>query len=322
MTGTLLRRCSLLVLGLAIPAAEAADPQALLARIQHAAQQLNYDGVFVYQYGDQLESLRILHKVTDDGMRERLVSLNGAPREIIRTVSEVRCYLPDENAVMVEHRRADRRNFPALLPETLAGLSSHYQISTGKGSRVAGRKTESVEIRPRDGYRYGYQLWADQASGLLLRAALLDEQRGLIEQYLFTQVAIGKTISDADLQPENRGRELVWHRAEENSTTATASPWEARRLPPGYVLTTRMQRHLPKRRHPVEHLVYSDGLAVVSVFVEPAGESPRSAVLTGLTQMGAIHAFGRVVDDHQITVVGEVPATTVDMIAESVSRQP
>ena len=320
MTGKRLRRCGLLILGLALPVAAVADPQALLARIQRAALQLDYDGVFVYQQGDQLESLRIVHRA--GGAGERLLSLNGVPREVIRTEREVRCYLPDENAVMVEHRRADHRNFPALLPEALAGLTRHYQIRSGKSSRVAGRKVQSVQIKPRDGYRYGYELWADEATGLLLKASLMDDQQRVVEQYMFTQVAIGKTIPETELQPQNRGKGLVWHRPENPATPTMNESWEARQLPPGYTLTERMLRKLPKRRHPVEHLVYSDGLSVVSVFVEPVDESAQAAAVTGVTKMGAIHAFGKVVDGRQVTVVGEAPAATIDMIGDSVSRQP
>ena len=322
MTDKRLRRCSLLILGLILPATAAADPHALLGRMQRAALQLDYDGIFVYQQGDQLESLRIVHKAGSAGASERLLSLNGAPREIIRTEREVRCYLPDENAVMVEHRRADRRNFPALLPEALAGLTRHYQIRSGKSSRVAGRKVQSVQIKPRDGYRYGYELWADEATGLLLKASLLDDQQRVVEQYMFTQVVIGKNIADTELQPQNRGKGLVWHRPENPTTGATTESWEARQLPDGYTLTERMLRRLPKRRHLVEHLVYSDGLSVVSVFVEPADPSAQAAAVTGMTQMGAIHAFGKVVDGHQVTVVGEAPAATIDMIGDSVNRRP
>ena len=322
MTGQQVRRCGLLVLGLILPAAATADPQALLTRMQRAAQQLDYDGIFVYQQGDQLESLRIVHKADGTGANERLLSLNGAPREIIRTEHEVRCYLPDENAVMVEHRRADRRNFPALLPEALAGLTHHYQIKSGPSTRVAGRKSRSVQIKPRDGYRYGYQLWADEATGLLLKASLLDDQQRVVEQYMFTQVTIGKAIPETELLPQNRGKGLVWHRPENPAAVAATGVWQVRQLPPGYTLSERMLRKLPKRRHPVEHLVYSDGLAVVSVFVEPSDASTQATAVTGMTQMGAIHVFGKIVDDHQVTVVGEAPAATIDMIGDSVSRQP
>lgn len=322
MTVTLLSRCSVLLIGLVVPVAHAADAHQLLTRIQRAAQQVDYEGVFVYQHGDQLDSLRIYHKVGPDGVRERLLSLNGVPREIIRTNREVRCYLPDEKAVMVEYRRAERRAFPALLPDKLAGLKQHYKVTSGKGGRVAGRSTQLIKIKPKDAYRYGFRLWADEATGLLLKAILLEDSGRVIEQYMFTQISTGKPIPDTSLEPENRSKELVWHRADEPSAEDSPGSWEARRLPPGFELTARMMRHLPAHRQPVEHLVYSDGLAVISVFVEPSESANRSTALSGMTQMGAVHAYGKSEDDHQITVVGEVPAATVDMVGASVSRQP
>lgn len=315
-------QCGLVLFGLSAPVVHAANSHQLLVRMQAAAQELDYDGVFVYQHGDQLESFRILHKGGQGGIRERLVSLNGAPREIIRNDQEVRCYLPDKNSVLVEHRRADRRNFPAMLPDSIAGLSGHYQFKSGKKGRVAGRTARSVEILPRDGFRYGYQMWADQETGLLLKASLINDQGAVVEQYLFTHVSIGKPIPETDLESLNKGKSLVWHRTEQGAVPVETPDWEVRQVPPGYSLTERMMRKLPKRRHPVEHLVYSDGLAVVSVFIERATDVSGDNVVTGHTQMGAIHAFGTQQDGHQITVIGETPAATVGMIGESVSHIP
>ena len=323
MTGFFLHRFPLAVLlGLAAPLAQAADAQALFARMHQAGRSLDYEGTFVYQHGDQLESLRIVHKASADGVRERLVSLNGAPREIIRTDSEVRCYLPDENAVLIEHRRADNRNFPALLPDSLAQLKDNYKISVGKEGRVAGRKAFSVRIKPRDAYRYGYLLWADEASGLLLKASLLDEQGSVVEQYMFTQLSIGKPIPESELKPQYPTKGIVWQRADDETQALSTGQWTAARLPAGFTLSARMMRMLPAHKQPVEHLVYSDGLAVVSVFVEKVGDEAKPNALSGLTHMGAVHAFGKVVDGHQVTVVGEAPALTVDMIGESVGSGP
>lgn len=322
MSSAVLHRAMVTVLlGIVTGLAQAADPQHLLVRMQKAAGSLNYDGIFVYQHGDQLETLRIIHKMTDGVMRERLVSLNGAPREILRTGNEVRCYLPDENAVMIEHRRADSRNFPALLPDSLTALKKNYQIHAGGSRRVAGRSALAAQIKPRDAYRYGYVLWADKSTGLLLKASLIDEDGNVIEQYMFTQISIDRPIPDSDLAPQHPAKGTISHRADDEQPPASTRNWEASRLPAGYTLTAHMRRKLPARRQPVEHLVYSDGLAVVSVFVEPVDDATQGA-LSGLTRMGAVHAYGKVVEGHQITVLGETPAMTVDMIGASVAVRP
>lgn len=322
MSGAVLRRAMVAgLLGIVAGLAQAADPQSLLTRMQKAAGSLNYDGIFVYQHGEQLETLRIIHKMTDGVMRERLVSLNGAPREILRTGNEVRCYLPDENAVMIEHRRADSRNFPALLPDSLAVLKKNYRIHTGGSGRVAGRAALAAQIKPRDAYRYGYVLWADKSTGLLLKASLIDEDGNVIEQYMFTQISIDRPIPDSDLAPQHPAKGTISHRADDEQPPVSTRNWQALKLPAGYTLSAHMRRKLPARRQPVEHLVYSDGLAVVSVFIEPVDDATQGA-LSGLTHMGAVHAYGKVVDGHQITVLGETPAMTVDMIGASVAARP
>ncbi len=315
-------KTAVILLTLYAPLAAASEARDLLARMEQAARTLDYDGVFVYQRGDQLDSLRIVHQVRGTMVRERLVSLNGAPREIVRSDREVRCYLPDESSVMVEHRRADSRNFPALLPESLSALESSYRLKTGKDGRVAGRKAKSVIIKPRDGFRYGYQLWADAQTGLLLKASLHDEQGTVIEQYLFTSLTVGKPVADSELEPQNPGKNFTWQRRSDVAESAVAiNAWQAKQLPSGYKLTTQQLRQLPGRKQPVTHLVYSDGLSVVSAFVEPASGSSK-AMHAGLSHMGAVHVYGRVHDKHQITVVGEAPAAAVDMIGESLAPVP
>ncbi|MFQ5546575.1 MAG: sigma-E factor regulatory protein RseB domain-containing protein, partial [Acidiferrobacterales bacterium] len=146
-----------------------------LMRMNQATRMLNYDGTFVYQHGDQLEAMRIIHAVRDGSVRERLVSLNGSAREVIRDDQQVMCYLPDRKSIIVEHRFVGRdKSFPVILPESVTVLKKNYMIQLGAPGRVAGRAAQVVIIRPRDQYRYGYHLWADKETGLLLKADLVD----------------------------------------------------------------------------------------------------------------------------------------------------
>ncbi len=317
-----LSRCSLLLFVLFVPAAGAADPaHDWLRRINHAARTLSYEGVFVYQQADQLQSMRVFHRCERGTVRERLVALNGIGREVIRTGQEVRCYLPDENAVRVEQRQAGDKGFPNILPQSLAELEKNYTIELGRTGRVANRKAQSIVIRPNDGFRYGHQLWADEASGLLLMASLVNDRGAMIEQFMFTQVNIGIPIADAQLEPHTRDQGLVWHRENAPPTTPSGSGpgLLPGRLPAGFALSTHMLRTLPPLKSPVEHLVYSDGLAVVSVFVEKLGEARAVSPVDGLVSKGAVHAFGRIVDGHRVTVIGEVPAPTVRLIGQSLA---
>ena len=306
-----------------VPAAIASDEAyEWLEKMNQAARSLTYQGSFIYQHGSRMESMRILHRVQGGMVRERVVSLNGAVREVIRSGDEIRCYLPDENSVVVERRKADSRSFPSLLPQSVKELGANYQVVLGVAQRIAGRSAQEVSVMPRDDYRYGYQLWVDRKTGLLLKASLLDADGRAIEQFMFTHVEIGGSIPEAELEPHNHGKDYVWHREErEVAQPATGdAEWTVRELPPGFSLSMRSIRRAPARPVAVEHLVYSDGLAVVSVFIEKQDEDSKpAAAASESTRMGAVHARGRIVGMHHVTVVGEVPEITVDLISNSVA---
>jgi sigma-E factor negative regulatory protein RseB len=308
----------------AIPVWSAGESaEAWLKRINHAARDLNYEGTFVYQHGQQLDAMRIIHRVKNGSSQERLISLNGSAREIIRNDFVVWCYLPDEKRVVVEHRRPEARRFPTLLPDSIGALSENYTLQLGSTDRVAGRSVQLVMVKPRDGFRYGYQLWADQETGLLLKADLVDRDSNLLEQFLFAQIEIGRNIGDQALRPSHNDDNLDWvapPTAPSRREPAAAPQWEATELPKGFRLASHRTRDDSARRNLTAHLVYSDGLAAVSVFVERLN-SEKPILMEGASRMGAVHAFGRRVDDHHVTVVGEVPAATVGLIAGSISRR-
>jgi sigma-E factor negative regulatory protein RseB len=312
---------SLLLATLTVPIAAGAaeDAHQWLVKMARAGRSLDYEGTFVYRHDAQLDTLRIVHKVTDGVAHERLMSLNGVPREIVRDAREVRSYYPNDNAVVVEQRRADDQTFPSLLPERVQNLNENYIIQLGKSGRVADRPVQQVLVRPRDSYRYGYRLWADRDSGLLLKADLMDEADRILEQFLFIQVAIGGNIPASALAPQTARPDMVWHRDTSEITRDVETSWIATRLPKGFQLTKQMKRELPTRRKPVEHLVYSDGLAAVSVFVEKSEDG--NLVTQGASRTGAVNAYGRPADGHYVTTVGEVPAATVSLIGDSVARR-
>jgi len=290
-----------------------------LMKINQAARALEYEGIFVYQHDAQLETMQIFHKVENNSSRERLVSLNGAPREIVRDANEVRCYWPDKNSVMVEYRKAEGKAFPSILPERLQDLDEYYTLKLGNTERITGRVAQLVIIKPTDQYRYGYRLWADVDSGLLLKADLLDNQDAVLEQFMFTQVNIGAKIPASALAPGMSGKSMVWYRENGDTRNVSDKPgWSASQLPKGFRLSAHMTRRLPMRKQPVEHLVYTDGLAAVSVFIEKQ-EKGVKPFMQGPSRMGAVHAMSAQSGDYQITTVGEVPAATVAFIGGSVS---
>jgi sigma-E factor negative regulatory protein RseB len=290
-----------------------------LMKINQAARDLEYSGIFVYQHDDQINTMQIFRKQIGKSLKERLVSLNGAPREIIRDANEVRCYWPDKNSVMVESRKASVKGFPNILPEQLQSLSKYYDLMLSGTERVTGRLAQLVIIKPLDQYRYGYRLWADTGTGLLLKADVLDTAGAIVEQFMFTQVDIGASIPDATLAPAMNGENMVWYREESGAPNASGkSAWTVTQLPNGFTLSTHMMRRLPMRKQPVEHFVYTDGLAAVSVFIEKQEKGVKPFV-QGASRMGAVHAMSARSGDYQITAVGEVPEATVALIGASVT---
>lgn len=305
------------------PASASANDSAMdwLMKMNMAVQNKNYDGIFIYRHGDQLESMRIIHRARNGEHRERLVSLNGEAREVIRNDRDIICYLPAKKSVVIEHRKTKKNNFPALLPNRLDGLVAHYQIVLGGSDRVARRSTQLIIIKPKDAYRYGYYLWADKETGLLLRSSLVNLQGEVVEQFMFTNIEIGKKIKLADLKSRYSGKKWVWHREKEiHQSAEQETRWKVKNLPKGYTLSHRIMRNMPMGNMTVEHLVYSDGLAAISVFIEPPSKNSDHK-MKGATGMGAVHAFGTVVNNHQITVVGEVPAATVALVGKSIAYE-
>lgn len=297
------------------------DPVAWLQKISNAARQLNYAGTFVYQHGGMVETSRITHRFDDSGEHEKLEALDGPPREIIRNNNEVLCYYSDSKGsktVKVEKRHA-QKNFPALLPAQAGELAENYNVKLGEQERVAGYDCQVIVLEPKDGLRYGHKLWADIGSGLLLKASALDDKGQVLHQFSFTQVSIGGQIDRERLKPAFPAGMQLRHadRAAMSPARLSETGWEVRQLPAGYKKIMELQRSMPGKKMPVAHLVFSDGLAAVSVFIEPLA-GMQAKPIEGAFAQGAVNVYARPVDSHQVTVLGEVPGGTVMQVANSV----
>ncbi len=312
-----------LLLALSAVAARA-DGNALswLQRIHAASQNISYTGTFVYRSGDQAETLRIIHSVGRHGTRERLETLDGRPREIVRSDDEVTCYLPDIKTVKID-KQTDHKVFPALLPENLQDIDEHYAVRTGPIERVAGRECQSIVLQPKDKLRYGRRLWADAKTGMLLKSQTLNEKDEPIEQFAFTEIRIGGKIKHSLLKSRFSTVSRAWHVEESGATQASlaASGWRIDPELPGFKRITEMKRTQGGSSE-VGHVIFSDGLIALSVFIEPLANK-TSMPPPGLSHQGAMNIYSRKVADYLVTVVGEVPAESVKKLAESVQfRKP
>lgn len=297
----------------------APDGMGLLGRIYQATEKLSYTGIFVYQQGDRVETSRISRISGPGGELEKVEVLDGPPREILRTRDTIKCYLPESQTIKVE-RRVDQRAFPAMLPEKFTELAQHYTVSRGEPARIAGYDCESVVLTPKDDLRYGYKLWADSATGMLLRARTFDARGETVEQFSFTQLAIGNVSRDR-LKPLRSARNWRVEHASLAPANLAGSGWSVGAELPGFRKVYELARRLGESR-PVNQVVYSDGLAAVSVFIEPlAGRT--EAVRPGVARLGAANMYTREVANHLVTVVGEAPAASLQRIGNTVEfRRP
>lgn len=304
------------------------DARHWLERMLQSTRILSYEGTFIYVQGPHLEAMRIVNGGETEGrQRRRLVSLSGPPREILVANNNVIYLLPNQPTTLVGGEYS-RSPFPLSIPRELGRLESHYVLEMVGEDRVAGLDAQVIAIKPRDMWRFGYRLWLDRRNGIVLRSALLDEKGYPVEQLMFTDLQIKPRIEDAAfaspaLPPTGAAAEAS---PNPNGADAPAgeqvarSAWRIDQLPEGFVKVSHNRFTKAPSRHPTEHLVFTDGLATISVFVEKLDGTPP--LLQGGSQMGSMNAFGTVVNGHQILVVGEVPAATVQRIAVSIQPDP
>ncbi len=280
---------------------------------------LNYQGDFVHLHDDNLELMRVIHTVDANGEKERLVSLNGAAREVVRDDASVTCIAPDAKSILINGRKSSSGLVFISELET-EELSAYYAFQLLGRARVADRQSQIVAILPRDRFRYGYRLFLDLDSALPLKTDMLDTDGSVVSQLMFTSIQIDPSV-DVGVAGHLDGREdYHWeqHRPTRVVQGKDAIGWVFEGLPAGFSIS--LQARIPAgdgENSSTEHFVLSDGLASLSVYVENLEEGEG---LTGSSGMGAVNAFGRQVDGYQITAVGTVPAQTVEKAAMALRR--
>lgn len=291
------------------------DPMSWLQKTASAAHRLNYDGTFIYQRGGRTETSRIVHLADEAGEHEKLESLDGPYSETIRHNDEIVSYF-SENKSVIATRRKPGKSFPALLPKQFSGVGESYTVKLGEKERIAGHECQIILLEPRDAFRYGHRICADSMTGLPLRAAMLNEKNELVYQFTFAQITIGGVIDRGQFKPGPAARNASNTTSPPQAMPADAG-WTVGQPPAGFKKIMGMKRTLPGKKSPVNHLVLSDDLVAVSVFIEPLTNVEKP--LNGISGHGAVNVYGKPVAAHQVTVVGEVPAATVIQIGNSIT---
>lgn len=285
------------------------DAEDWLERIGPALATLDYHGTLVMVSGTSMETLGVYHSFEDGHERMRLVTLTGAHREVIRDDKMVMCIGTGIESVGYDADTAGRWNPAGQFAN--AGKLDGYRARLGKAGRVADRDCQIVNLEPKDGWRYGYRLWLDQQTGLPLRIALVGQGGRALEQMAFASLQVGSRPDAADLRPSTR---QGLRRVQTLDAGKQADPgWRVVSPPPGFTL--RSGRRLGES----VQLLYSDGLASVSVYVEPVSgqQHGESTMSRGAVNMHSFRQGGR-----RVVAIGKVPAITVDYFARNVQPVP
>jgi sigma-E factor negative regulatory protein RseB len=293
----------------------------LLQKAAGSAQKLTYTGIFIYQNGSRSETSRITRVIEDGNEFERLEVLDGSPREVIRRNDEVSCFLPDNKLLIVERRNA-RQLFPTLMPGNLAGLTEYYSIRMGSIGRVAGVSSRIVVIEPKDEFRFGHQFWIEPNSGLLLKANLIGDGGTVLESFAFTELRIGGPVTKEMMQTQagpSGTSDWQVQRVSSNELRADDGQWLFRNPLPGFRRISGVKRKLRPDSPDSTQLIFSDGLAAISIFMEPM--AGRSREEPSAFAVGAVNVYKRQVNNYQLIVMGDVPASALRYFGDGIEAR-
>ncbi|MCF4997608.1 RNA polymerase subunit sigma [Pseudomonas syringae] len=302
---------SLLLSGWFVVPAHADEAQDWLTRLGKAEQQQSFHGTFVYERNGSFSTHTIWHRVQNGQIRERLLQLDGSAQEVVRVDGRTQCVSGTLIAGLGDSPNSAAR---ALDPQK---LKNWYDLAVVGKSRVAGREAVILSLTPRDQHRYGFELHLDKQTGLPLKSLLLNDKGQLLERFQFTRLNTDEVPSDKDLQADSDCKAITLD-SDKASAIKTAQVWHSEWVPPGFELTSSTSHKDPETKTQVSSLMYDDGLARFSVFLEPLN---GATVTDTRTQLGPTVAVSRRLTTPQgemmVTVVGEIPIGTAERIALS-----
>lgn len=320
-----LRSCIHVCLLIAAPFAAAQEnARQWLTDMNAAFSELSYDGVFSFYSGSDLASLRIVHMVVDGEQRERLVHLDGAPREIVRSGEDVACIMLPGDELLELEANIPAGPFARAFIRRYDQISAHYGFDFFGEDRVAGRSAVRLAVSPLDEDRFGYRLWLDKQTRLLLRSELIDAEGQRLEIFQFSTLRLGDEVTAQALEPASYQGEIrsYLHLAAKPAVPVKTPDvkWHTSWVPAGFVMATADVRRRPDNLASINTMMYSDGLAAFSVFIE---DMPKAGAASMVSRSGATVAVTHLTPgpqerEHLITVVGELPTDTAQRIAQSI----
>ncbi len=310
--------CILAGTTLSVQAANDEDAWQMLQKAAVAAHVLSYQGIFVCQSGQQSTSVQIKHLFNGQFEFTRNVLLDGSPREVLSQGGDLVIYNPKNEKIVIEKRRGQNM-FPAILPTNLDAIKASYSLRIAEIDRVADRQAQLLILNPKDNLRYGYKFWVDTEYGLLLKSTMFNSKNEMLDSIAFNQLGLMNSVDLDWFKPRIDGKKSYVMEDEVSATpdNSVSPHWQLKELPAGYVKVDQMIRKAHGKSLPITHIVFSDGLASVSLFIEPIvkGVKPR----LGRSVVGNTSFYSGVAGYLQLTVLGEVPEATVAQIANAVN---
>jgi len=300
----------------AVQADDTWTPQDWIDRMGNAIQVTNYVGTVVRVRDGKVDTFKVVHTIKDGVVREKVVIQDGNGLEIIRNGNEVHCILPDHESVLVEEWNNQSTLF-STLPSSDIRFGNEYDVLIKDFERVAGRKAAQLAILPHDHYRYGYRIWLDTETGFPLQTQLIGDESDPLEHVKFADISIQQDIGSGALASSYSTDNWKWY-TEPRVTMKreVESEWVSTEVPTGFRVISTQQKILPDAEDPITHILYSDGLVTVSVFVAAVAEDTAPA----RSSMGASNSYSTAIDGYRVTAVGQVPQITVEQIAKSMRR--
>lgn len=294
------------------------DPLVWLNMIAKSVKETDFAGTYIHQYGNRVDTARITHVADDTGIHEKLETLDGERREIIRKNDEIACYIPESKTIKMDRKKV-RRFFPGLITN-VPSIVENYIAKLGTIDRVAGFDCQQIILNPKDNFRFAHRFCAELNSGLLLRASMLTEKAEILEQFVFTQIALGIAIHPDQVKSSYLDKKGTWQVDKTGLAESKLGDtgWYVKALPPGFKKMVEVKRTMTGKSDPVIQQIYSDGLASISVFIE-AGTDKQ----TGIIQQGNYTLYVRPLESRPFTVkvLGEVPNVSLQQIANSVATK-
>ena len=307
---------ALIAMGLLVAQAAVADghsPESWLQRMAVAVQSTSYSGTVIRAQGGKTEALKVAREINDGVVREKIAAQEGNGLEIIRVGNEVHCILPDRKSVLVEEWD-DQSTLFSTLPSSEIRFGNEYDVAIVREGRVAGRDAVLIAIRSHDRYRYGQRIWLDVETAFPLQTQLIADDGAAIEQVKFADISLNEKIQASALAPSYSTEDFRWfNQPTRHASRAIDTEWSSDSLPQGFRAIEMHEENMSESEEPVIHILYSDGLAKVSVFIAAANDNE----MHGVSQVGASSSFSVAAGDRHITAVGEVPPITVEQIATS-----